>query len=123
MRLIMPLVSNVHMNEGRWSINSLIAPVFQLSWQCFAVFFTKYGTIDGEVLNLSKDAVPLEDVGYVYAARVSMAKSDMHVGNKLVNLTPGMNVSMEVKTGKRRMIEFFMSPLLHGINETARERQ
>lgn len=54
--------------------------------------FTKYGTIDGEVLNLSKDAVPLEDVGYVYAARVSMAKSDMYVGNKLVNLTPGMNV-------------------------------
>ena len=84
--------------------------------------FTKYGTIDGEVLNLSKDAVPLEDVGYVYAARVSMAKSDMYVGNKLVNLTPGMNVSVEVKTGKRRVIEFFMSPLLRGINETARER-
>ena len=84
--------------------------------------FTKYHTIDGEVLNLSKDAVPLEDVGYVYAARVSMAKSDMYVGNKLVNLTPGMNVSVEVKTGKRRVIEFFMSPLLRGINETARER-
>jgi len=50
-----------------------------------------------------------------------MAKFDIHVGNKLVNLTPGMNVSVEVKTGKRRVIEFFMSPLLRGINETARE--
>lgn len=84
--------------------------------------FTKYGTIDGEVLHLSKDSVPLENVGYVYAARVSMEKSIMHVGNKLVNLTPGMNVSVEIKTGKRRVIEFFLSPLLRGINETAKER-
>lgn len=84
--------------------------------------FTKYGTIDGAVLHLSKDSVPLENVGYVYAARVSMAKSVMQVGNKVVKLSPGMNVSVEVKTGKRRVIEFFLSPLLRGVNETARER-
>lgn len=84
--------------------------------------FTKHGTIDGEIITLSKDSVPLENVGYVYAARVSMKKSIMQVGNKLVNLSPGMNVTVEVKTGKRRVIEFFLSPLLRGINETARER-
>lgn len=84
--------------------------------------FTKYDSIDGKVLTLSKDAVPIENVGYVYEARVSMAKSNMQVGNKMVNLSPGMNVSAGVKTGKRRVIEFALSPLLRGINETARER-
>lgn len=84
--------------------------------------FTRYGLIDGKVISLSKDAVPLENVGYVYAARVSMARSSINIGNKVVELSPGMNVTVEVKTGKRRVIEFILSPLLRGIQETARER-
>ncbi len=39
-----------------------------------------------------------------------------------MNLTPGMAVTVEVKTGKRRLIEFFLSPLLWGITESVRER-
>ncbi len=84
--------------------------------------FTRYGLIDGEVISLSKDAVPLENVGYVYAARISMARTTINTGNKIVDLSPGMNVTVEVKTGKRRVIEFILSPLLRGIQETARER-
>ncbi len=84
--------------------------------------FTRYGLIAGKVVSLSKDAVPLKDVGYVYAARVSMARTSMNVGNKVIELSPGMNVSVEVKTGKRRVLEFILSPLLRGIQETAHER-
>lgn len=84
--------------------------------------FTKYGVIDGKILHLSRDAVPLDNVGYVYNARVSMARSSIQVGNKHVHLTPGMNVSVEVRTGQRRVIEYFLSPLLRGFSETARER-
>lgn len=84
--------------------------------------FTRYGVIDGQIQHLSQDAVALENVGYVYTARVQMEKSVINVGNKLVNLSPGMTVTVEVKTGKRRLIEFFLSPLLRGIQETAHER-
>jgi len=84
--------------------------------------FTRYGLMDGKVISLSKDAVPLENVGYVYAARVSMVRSTINIGNKVVELSPGMNVTVEVKTGKRRVLEFILSPLLRGIQETARER-
>ena len=84
--------------------------------------FTKYGTIDGELLTLSNDAVELDNIGYVFAARVSMVKSVIDVGTKLVNLTPGMTVTIEIKTGKRRVIEFLLTPLLRGIDEAARER-
>lgn len=84
--------------------------------------FTRYGTIDGEITTLSKAAVPKEKIGAVYAARVSMAKSEMHVEDKLVELSPGMNVTVEIKTGTRRLIEYFLSPLLRGFNESVRER-
>lgn len=84
--------------------------------------FTRYGTIDGEIASLSTDAVPLENVGHVYAARVTMARSDVVVGNKVVKLSPGMTVTVEIKTGKRRLIEYFLSPILRGFRETARER-
>jgi acetyltransferase len=42
--------------------------------------------------------------------------------NKNIELTPGMTVMAEVKTGKRRIIEYVLSPLLRGVKESARER-
>ncbi|HGG59963.1 MAG TPA: HlyD family type I secretion periplasmic adaptor subunit, partial [Gammaproteobacteria bacterium] len=74
--------------------------------------FTKYGTIDAKVIDVSNDAVTDEKKGLVYAGRVLMQKSAIQVGDKLVNLTPGMAVTVEVKTGKRRLIEFVLAPLL-----------
>jgi hemolysin D len=85
--------------------------------------FTHYGTIPGKVLSLSADAVPLEKQGLFYGARVSMGKSTMRVDNgKLVPLTPGMTVSVEIKTGQRRVIEYFLSPVVQALNDSARER-
>ena len=84
--------------------------------------FTKYDVIDGGIVDVSRDAVSNEQLGLVYAIRALMQKSLMQVGEKLVNLTPGMAVTVEVKTGKRRLIEFFLSPLLWGITESVRER-
>jgi hemolysin D len=46
----------------------------------------------------------------------------MQVEGKQVNLSPGMAVSVEIKTGRRRLIEFFLSPLLKSMQESARER-
>ena len=37
-------------------------------------------------------------------------------------MTPGMAVTVEVKTGKRRVIEYFLSPLMKVTNESLRER-
>lgn len=85
--------------------------------------FTRYGVIDGHVVSLSGDAVPVEKVGLVYTARVSLARHTMRVENgKDIRLSPGMAVTVEIKTGQRRLIEYFLSPLLRGVKEAARER-
>ena len=84
--------------------------------------FTLYGTIPGKVLSVSDDAAPIEKVGLVYPTRVSMDRATMQVEGKQVNLSPGMAVTVEIKTGQRRVIEYLLSPLLKSVKESMRER-
>ena len=84
--------------------------------------FTKYGTLDGAIIDLSDDAVTDEDKGLIYKARVSLKQTIMRVEGKPIKLGPGMAASVEIKTGQRRLIEFFLAPLLKYKDESIRER-
>ena len=84
--------------------------------------FTKYGVIDAEVTNVSDDATIDEKRGLIYRLNLRMAKNTLGVENKVVLLQPGMAVTAELQTGERRIIEFFISPLLKYKNESIRER-
>jgi len=84
--------------------------------------FTRYGLIGGRIVSISNDAVQLEKGGLVYPARIALARSVIQVEGQPVKLAPGMAVTAEIKTGTRRLIEFFLSPLLKSVQETARER-
>jgi hemolysin D len=84
--------------------------------------FTLYGTIPGTVLSVSDDAAAIDRVGLVYPTRVSMERSTIDVEGKQVTLSPGMAVMVEIKTGKRRLIEYLLSPLLKSVKESLRER-
>lgn len=84
--------------------------------------FTKYGVVDAELSDISGDAIQDEQLGLVYRARLIPSEPTLQVGEKLVNLAPGMTVTAEVKTGQRRVIEFFLSPLLRYKQESLGER-
>lgn len=84
--------------------------------------YTKYGTIDGEVKNVSSDAIQDEQRGLIYSSRVKLERSTIRVGQKRVNLAPGMAVTVEIKTGKRRVIEYLLTPLMQHTSESLRER-
>ena len=84
--------------------------------------FTKYGTLHGTITQVSSDAIADDKLGLIYATRVKLAKDTLQVENKIIRMTPGMAVTVEVKTGKRRVIEYFLSPLLKVTNESLRER-
>ena len=75
-------------------------------------------------MTVSDDAVPLdkENGGLVYASRVSMDRATMQVEGKQMHLSPGMAVTVEIKTGQRRVIEYLLSPLLKSMQESLRER-
>lgn len=84
--------------------------------------YTRYGTLDGRVVTVSSDAVQDEKRGLIYQTRVSLARSTLNVDGKRVNLSPGMAVTVEVKTGERRVLEYFLAPLLQHASESLRER-
>lgn len=63
-----------------------------------------------------------ENIGLVYTAQIMLEKFTLDVEGKTVTLSPGMAVTVEAKTGKRRLIEFLLSPLLRFSQESARER-
>jgi hypothetical protein len=46
----------------------------------------------------------------------------MQIDGRMVDLAPGMAVTVEIKTGTRRIIEYLMSPLLRYRQESLRER-
>ncbi len=105
--------------------------------------FTRYGLLHGRVLTVSQDAIgrddprePTRDKAQrgedpqrtppneepVYAARVSLDRTQMQVENKLVNLSPGMAVTVEIKTGSRAIISYLLSPLRKYRQDSLRER-
>lgn len=105
--------------------------------------FTRYGLLRGEVISVSSDAVTrdvpragpfdrptrsgsaaIEQRGQdlEYIARVALARTDMQIDEKLVTLTPGMAVTVEIKTGSRKIISYLLSPLARYRQETLRER-
>ncbi|OYY73519.1 MAG: hemolysin secretion protein D [Gammaproteobacteria bacterium 28-57-27] len=84
--------------------------------------FTKYGTLHGSITQVSSDAIQDDKLGLIYATRVKLAKDTLQIENKTVRLSPGMAVSVEIKTGTRRVIEYFLSPLMQMGSESLRER-
>lgn len=84
--------------------------------------FTKYGAIPGQVVNISTDAVEDEKRGLIYEARIRPEKTSMNIDGREVQLSSGMAISAEVNIGKRRLIEYILTPLLRYKEESLNER-
>jgi hemolysin D len=105
--------------------------------------FTRYGLLHGTVLSVSQDAIlhdkpqdkssdktpgaessSSEPNGQelVYAARISLDRTQIQIDDNLVNLSPGMAVTAEIKTGSRTVISYVLSPLLRYQHESLHER-
>jgi hemolysin D len=84
--------------------------------------FTRYGTIEARVKSVTADAVTDEKKGAIFPAILRLGQSSIKVDGKRVNLGPGMNVTAEIRTGKRRVIEYLLSPVQRTLDESLMER-
>jgi hemolysin D len=106
--------------------------------------FTRYGLLHGAVLSVSQDAIirdkpegrgagnrtlgtgqeSSEPAGQElnYGARVSLDRTQMQVEDRLVNLSPGMAVTVEIKTGERTILSYLLSPLRNYQQDVMHER-
>lgn len=84
--------------------------------------FTRYGTITGKVIRISDDIINDQQLGPVYKVTVAPDTSAITHAGETIPLRPGMTVAAEITTGSRRIIEYFLSPLLRYRDEAIRER-
>ena len=84
--------------------------------------YTRYGYLTGKVVSVSHDAMQDEKLGLVFPVRVRLDRSTLAIEGVSVRLTAGMALSAEIKTGKRRVIDYLLSPLQQHVQESLRER-
>src|ERR1700761_639027 len=106
--------------------------------------FTRYGLLHGKVRSVSQDAIVRDDPAdksatdrqpggvansseprgqeLSYSARITLDQTRIDVDGAPVNLSPGMAVTVEIKTGSRRIISYLLSPLLRYRQNALRER-
>lgn len=84
--------------------------------------YTRYGTVPAQLRSISADAVNDEKRGAIFPATLVLKQTHLRVDGKLIKLSPGMNLSAEIKTGKRRVIDYLISPLQEHADESMKER-
>jgi hemolysin D len=84
--------------------------------------FTRYGTLHGTVLQVSNDAKQDEQKRWMFPARIALTKTTMQIDGREIPLVPGMAVTADIKTGRRRIISYLLSPLVQHARESLHER-
>lgn len=99
-----------------------LVPGMDASIKVAAFPYTKYGTIPGRITKISDDALPDEKLGLVFQVSSNLQRDEIRLERKSIRLSPGLQVSLEVRTGERRLIEYFLAPFLQKASESFRER-
>lgn len=86
--------------------------------------YTRYGTLAGNLEWVGSDAIVDENMGLIYPARISVKQTALPnvVNGRVATVLPGMSVSTDIVIGQRRLIEYFISPLLRYRDESLTER-
>ncbi|HEY1131476.1 MAG TPA: HlyD family type I secretion periplasmic adaptor subunit [Roseateles sp.] len=84
--------------------------------------YTRYGTVQAQVRSIAADAVQDEKRGAIFPASLVLNQSAINVDGKRIKLAPGMNLTAEIKTGKRRVIDYLLSPVQQHLDESLKER-
>lgn len=79
--------------------------------------FQKYGTLKGQVSRIDPDSKDDPKQGAIYKIQITPQQQQLWVDGHWRQLTAGLSVTGEVKTGKRRIIEFFIYPLIKHLDE------
>ncbi|MCW0377048.1 HlyD family type I secretion periplasmic adaptor subunit [Xanthomonas sacchari] len=84
--------------------------------------YTRYGYVTGTVVSVSHDAAKDEKFGLVFPARIKLNKSELEVDGAKIQMSAGMSLRAEIKTGKRRVIDYLLDPIRRRGTESFQER-
>lgn len=84
--------------------------------------FTRFGVVTGHVESVAADAVADPKLGLMFPARVALDPPTPRSGKDPLRLVPGLEAIADIKTGRRTILSFLLSPLAEARQKAARER-
>lgn len=84
--------------------------------------FTRYGAVPGAIREISPASIEDEQLGRVYRALVALKRPYVMVEGERQPLRPGMTATIDIDMGHRRIVEYFLAPLLRYRDEALQER-
>ncbi len=79
--------------------------------------FQKYGILKGTVKSISKNSIDDEQLGPVYEIYIIPNENTLLINGKEEKISTGMTLNAEIEIGERRIIEFFIYPLIKYLDE------
>lgn len=79
--------------------------------------YNKYGTVKGTVKYISTSSFNSEQLGSVYLVKLDI--TDVPEG---INIVSGLSGSVEIKTDKRTVMDYFLDPIIKGFGESLKEK-
>jgi adhesin transport system membrane fusion protein len=85
--------------------------------------FSIFGGIEGKVANITADSLVDEKTGEAYyQVRVTTDKSTLQRDGKTYSIIPGMICSVDIKTGRKTILNYLLKPINKAREEAMRER-
>jgi len=82
----------------------------------------RYGNLSGQVVQVSPDTLVSEEGQPFYKVRIETESDHFRRGNLKYQLFPGMQVTTNIQTGKRTVLEYLLDPFLRSFNKAMLER-
>lgn len=79
--------------------------------------FQKYGILHGTVKSISQNSIQDEKLGLIYEVYITPNEDTLVVEGREQKIFPGMTLNAELEVNKRRIIEFFIYPLIKYLDE------
>lgn len=86
--------------------------------------YLQHGSLEGEVATISEDSFSNKNDAsgaLFYRARIKLLTTTLDNVPSTFRLIPGMPVTADIKVGERRIITYFLRPILRGVDESLRE--
>ncbi|MDB5701486.1 MAG: type secretion rane fusion protein HlyD family [Sphingomonadales bacterium] len=84
--------------------------------------FTKYGTVPGRILSISRDTVPDDKIGPYFIVRITLLQTVIQTDSGAVPISSGLTTENDIRTGQRTIMSYLLSPIDKARLESGRER-
>jgi len=123
-----PLVEIVPLNEELIieleispSDIALIAPGQRAIVKLTAFDFSKFGSLDGKVINVGADSVLKDDGSLWYLCEISISINNITSLGKKITMLPGMVAQVDIVNGERTIMNYLLEPVTKVAEEAFRE--